>query len=83
MLSDILSQGNVLALFPASAQISTSNRSFSGDFASTCLRMPQQTEAEDVIVVGWLRGDDYEAALAYRRLDDEEARSDAETPEAS
>jgi hypothetical protein len=32
--------------------------------------MTQQTETEDVIVVGWLRGDDYEAALAYRRRDD-------------
>jgi hypothetical protein len=32
--------------------------------------MAQQTEAEDVIVVGWLRGDDYEAALAYRRRDE-------------
>ena len=32
--------------------------------------MAQQTEAEDVVVVGWLRGDDYEAALAYRRRDE-------------
>lgn len=32
--------------------------------------MPQQAEHEDVVVVGWLRGDDYEAALAYRRRDD-------------
>ena len=32
--------------------------------------MAQQTEHEDVVVVGWLRGDDYEAALAYRRRDD-------------
>ena len=32
--------------------------------------MPQQTEQEDVVVVGWLRGDDYEAALAYRRREE-------------
>jgi len=32
--------------------------------------MAQQTEHDDVVVVGWLRGDDYEAALAYRRRDE-------------
>lgn len=32
--------------------------------------MAQHTDAEDVVVVGWLRGDDYEAALAYRRRDE-------------
>jgi hypothetical protein len=29
----------------------------------------QHTDREDVIVTGWLNGDDYEAALAYRRRD--------------
>jgi hypothetical protein len=27
----------------------------------------QHADREDVIVTGWLNGDDYEAALAYRR----------------
>jgi hypothetical protein len=40
--------------------------------------MAQQTEVEDVIVVGWLRGDDYEAALAYRRRDDQPEAPEAE-----
>lgn len=38
--------------------------------------MTQQAEHEDVVVVGWLRGDDYEAALAYRRRDDPAPRDD-------
>ncbi|WP_170324095.1 hypothetical protein [Cryptosporangium phraense] len=49
--------------------------------------MAQQTEHEDVVVVGWLRGDDYEAALAYRRREDlprpadQPKSSDEPTPE--
>jgi hypothetical protein len=31
--------------------------------------MAQEPEQDDVVVMGWLRGDDYEAALAYRRRD--------------
>ena len=38
--------------------------------------MPQQTEHEDVVVVGWLRGDDYEAAIAYRRREDASPKDD-------
>ena len=42
--------------------------------------MAPQTEHEDVVVVGWLRGDDYEAALAYRRRDDTPRSDDQPAP---
>ncbi|MFI5958282.1 hypothetical protein [Cryptosporangium sp. NPDC051539] len=42
--------------------------------------MAQQAEHEDVVVVGWLRGDDYEAALAYRRRDDTPRSDDQPSP---
>jgi hypothetical protein len=44
--------------------------------------MPQQIESDDVVVVGWLRGDDYEAALAYQRPQEprEHAESDSTNP---
>lgn len=42
--------------------------------------MAPQTEPEDVVVVGWLRGDDYEAALAYRRRDETVIPVEDETP---
>ncbi len=44
----------------------------------------EKDEQDDVLIVGWLRGDDYEAALAYRRADrqrpDRPASPPAENP---
>jgi hypothetical protein len=40
----------------------------------------RDSEREDVIVVGWLRGDDYEAALAYRRRDRPRDKHQGKTP---
>jgi hypothetical protein len=42
--------------------------------------MVPQTEQEDVVVVGWLRGDDYEAALAYRRREEPTQPDDPPNP---